>query len=93
MLNDETKTTVLQRLKRLRGQLEAIERMVEEDRYCVDTLLQIAAVQGALSKAGKLILRSHVEHCVAHAMSHGDAPTRHKTLEELMEVFDRYSHR
>ncbi len=93
MLTEETQTQVLKRLKRLRGQIDGIHRMVEEERYCVDILLQISAIQGALWQVGKLILRSHVEHCVTDAMAHGDEEKRQKTLDELMEVFARYSKR
>lgn len=93
MLTPENKKKVLARLKRLRGQLEAIERMVEEDRYCVDILLQISAVQGALSNAGKIILGSHVQHCVADAVRGDDPEARQRSLDELVDVFTRYSRR
>lgn len=64
--------------------------MVEEDRYCVDLLLQIASAQAALSEAGKLILRSHVETCVSNVLSSGEPAERKQKIDELMQVFSRY---
>jgi DNA-binding FrmR family transcriptional regulator len=90
MMNDAIKKKVLARLRRIAGQVEGIARMVEEDRYCVDVLLQIAAAQAALGKAGKLVLRAHVESCVSDAMAAGKPVARKQKLDELMEVFARY---
>lgn len=64
--------------------------MVDEDRYCVDVLLQIAAVRAALSGVGKVILGSHVEHCVAEAMRGEDDTDRQAKVDELLEVFSRF---
>ena len=90
MLDPEGKKKLLGRLRRVEGQVGAICRMVEEDTYCVDTLLQISAVQGALGKAGQLLLASHVETCVADAFSKGSKGERQRAIDELMEVFARY---
>ena len=64
--------------------------MVEEDRYCVDVLLQIASAQAALGEAGKLVLRSHVETCVSAAIASGKPAERKQKIDELMQVFSRY---
>lgn len=90
MLNDATKKTVLARIRRIAGQLEGIARMIEEDRYCVDVLLQIASAQAALGQAGKVVLRSHVEISMTAAMATGKRAEREQKLDELMEVFARY---
>ena len=90
MMTDATKKKVLTRLKRIAGQVEGIRRMVEKDRYCVDVLLQIAAIQAALGQAGKLLLRSHVDTCVSAALRAGRAGERKQKIDELMEVFTRY---
>ncbi len=90
MLESDEKQRMLARLKRAEGQLAAVRRMVEEDTYCVDVLLQIAALRGALGKAGHLLLGSHLRHCVAEAFESGDAETRTRTLDELIEIFGRY---
>ena len=65
--------------------------MIEDDRYCVDVLLQIASAQAALGQAGALVLRSHVDTCVAEAMTNGTSVQRKKKIDELMAVFSRYA--
>ena len=81
---------LLTRLRKVEGQVSAICRMVEDEKYCVDILLQISAVQGALGKAGQLLLGSHVETCVATAFERGTKKDRQQSIDELMEVFSRY---
>lgn len=78
------------RLKRIAGQIAGIQRMVEKDRYCVDVLMQIAAVRAALDQAGKLLLGAHVETCVRAAMESGVPRERKAKVEELLEVFTRF---
>jgi DNA-binding FrmR family transcriptional regulator len=84
-----TREKVLARLRRIGGQVAGIERMVREDRYCVDVLHQVAAVEAALDRVGKLILTSHIETCVTDALAAGDARARQGKLRELFEVFTR----
>jgi DNA-binding FrmR family transcriptional regulator len=88
----ETKQRAGGRLRRIAGQVAGIERMIDEDRYCVDVLLQIAAVRAALDKVGKLVLESHVETCVATALASGNRKERDQKIAELMDVFSRYAH-
>jgi DNA-binding FrmR family transcriptional regulator len=64
--------------------------MVEEDRYCVDILHQVPAVEGALDRVGHLMLASHVETCVTSAIESGKAGERKKKLDELMDVFSKF---
>jgi DNA-binding FrmR family transcriptional regulator len=90
MLHGETKKKVAARLRRVAGQVAGIERMVAEERYCVDILLQIAAAQAALGQVGKLVLGSHVDTCVRDALASGDAEQRQRKVDELMEVFSRF---
>ena len=80
------------RLNRIAGQVSGIQRMIDDDRYCVDILLQVAAVRAALDRVGKLILGSHVETCVADAFTSGSARDRREKLDELLEVFSRFGH-
>lgn len=91
MLEPADKRRMLTRLKRIEGQVAAIRRMVDDDTYCVDVLVQIAAARGALGKAGTVLLGSHVEHCVRDAFEHGDAEERQAKVDELMDVFARYA--
>jgi len=88
----DTKRQVRIRLRRIEGQVAGIQRMVESDRYCVDVLLQIAAVEAALDRVGKLILGSHVETCVATAMASGTRKEQREKIDELLEVFSRFGH-
>lgn len=89
-MNEATRTKVGARLKRTKGQLAGVERMVEEDRCCVDVLVQIAAVRAALAKAAALILEDHVTTCVTKAVRGGDVARRKATTDELLDVFHRY---
>lgn len=90
MMDEVTKRNVLARLRRIAGQLEGVARMIEEDRYCVDILLQISSAQAALGQTGKVVLRSHVETCVTAALESGKPAERKQKIDELMEVFGRY---
>ena len=90
MMDDATKKKVLTRLRKIAGQVGGIARMVEEDRYCVDVLLQVASAQAALGEAGKLVLRSHVDTCVSAAIASGRPAERKQKIDELMQVFSRY---
>lgn len=83
-------TLLLKRLKRAEGQLSAVRRMLEEDEHCVDVLLQIAAVRGALGKIGQILLGTHVETCVQDAMRHGDDEARRQQVDDLLQVFARF---
>jgi DNA-binding FrmR family transcriptional regulator len=89
-LKAETKKRARVRLKRIAGQVAGIERMLEDERYCVDILLQIAAVRAALDQLGKLLLGSHVDTCVAEAFASGSARERRRKKDELLEVFSRF---
>ena len=91
-MTPEVRKGVARRLSRVRGQVAGLERMVEDDRYCVDILHQVAAVRAALDGVGKLLLRGHVETCVAEALASGRRRERDEKIEELLEVFARLGH-
>lgn len=88
-MRDETKLAVTTRLRRIEGQVGGLLRMVEEDRYCIDVLTQIAAVRAALHKVEEQVLRDHVSHCVAAAFSSGDAVEQRHKVDELVESVAR----
>ena len=90
MLNDETKAKARGRLRRIEGQVQGLQRMIEADAYCVDVLLQISAVQGALKQVQKLLLGRHIESCVADDLRTGSRSERQQKIEELLEVFSRF---
>ena len=70
-VHTETKN-VINRISRAAGHLEAIRKMVEDERDCGDVLIQLAAVRSAINSIGKIILADHMEHCIADAVEHGD---------------------
>jgi CsoR family transcriptional regulator, copper-sensing transcriptional repressor len=78
----------LARLKRIEGQVRGIQKMVEEERYCADVLLQISAVQEALRGVGKELLRNHLEHCLAHAGKQG-GQTAAAAYDEVVDLVFR----
>lgn len=91
MLDPAEKKRLIGRLRRIEGQVKAIQEMVNSDAYCVDTLHQIAAARGALSKTGQIVLVRHIDLCVVDAFKSGSDRGRAKKLKELMEVFARYA--
>lgn len=91
MLQGEGKQRLLSRLRRIEGQVGGLHRMVTDDKYCVDVLLQLAAVQGALGQVGKILLANHIDTCVRHAFEEGDQAKHDRMIDELMEVFARYA--
>ncbi len=93
MIDDETRGKALGRLRRIEGQVQGIQRMVEEDKYCMDILLQLTAVQGAVEQVQRLLLGRHIESCVADAVRSGSTRDRQKKMDELLEVFSRFGGR
>jgi DNA-binding FrmR family transcriptional regulator len=79
------KGQVISRLKRIEGQVRGLEKMVEDDRYCIDVLTQVNAARAALEKVALLLLRNHTEHCVADAIRAGDPTAKVKELSEAVE--------
>jgi DNA-binding FrmR family transcriptional regulator len=88
-MNETTRRAVASRLKRIEGQVGGLLRMVEEDRYCMDILTQIAAVRAALHKVEGEILKDHVSHCVAHAFAAGGPVDQRQKVDELVETISR----
>jgi len=89
VLPDDEKKQLLSRLRRVEGQAGGLVRMVEADKYCIDILQQIAAVQGALAQAGKALVRSHLETCVVDAFKSRKAKEQAQAISELVELFAR----
>jgi DNA-binding FrmR family transcriptional regulator len=79
---------LLQRLRRIEGQVRGVQRMVEEDRYCVDILVQLAAVRSALGAVGRSLLEDHVRGCVVDAVRHGDGE---RAVTEVLDVIAQFS--
>jgi CsoR family transcriptional regulator, copper-sensing transcriptional repressor len=85
------KDALVKRLHRIEGQVRGIERMVEDDRYCIDILTQISAVNTALESLAFKILDEHVRHCVAGALSSGDQADAQTKTEELLGAVHRFA--
>ncbi len=79
------------RLRRIEGQVRGIEKMVEDDRYCIDILTQIAATTTALETVGLKILEDHTRHCVAGALASGDEGVAREKTEELLAAVQRFT--
>jgi DNA-binding FrmR family transcriptional regulator len=84
------KAALVKRLHRIEGQVRGLERMVTDDRYCIDILTQIAAVTTALDNVAFLILDDHVTHCVAGALASGDEVEAETKTVELLEAVHRF---
>ncbi len=85
------KDALVKRLHRIEGQVRGIERMIEDDRYCVDVLTQIGAVTTALESLAFRILDEHVSHCVTGALASGDPGVAEEKSRELLEAVHRFS--
>ncbi len=85
------KDALVKRLHRIEGQVRGVEKMVEDDRYCIDILTQISAVNTALEAVAFKILDEHVRHCVAGALTSGDKADAHVKTEELLEAVQRFA--
>jgi CsoR family transcriptional regulator, copper-sensing transcriptional repressor len=79
------KAQVQGRLKRIEGQIRGVEKMVAEDRYCIDVLTQVGAVKAALDAVALLLLKDHTEHCVVEAIQAGDGSAKVRELNEAVE--------
>ncbi len=87
----EDKDALVKRLHRIEGQVRGIERMVDEERYCIDILTQISAVTTALDSLAFKILDSHVSHCVSGALAAGDSDVAEAKSRELLDAVHRFA--
>ena len=85
------KDALIKRLHRIEGQVRGVEKMVAEDRYCIDILTQISAVNTALDALALKILDDHVRHCVAGALASGDEAEAQVKAEELLDAVHRFA--
>jgi DNA-binding FrmR family transcriptional regulator len=85
------KPELIKRLHRIEGQVRGIERMLEDDRYCIELLTQIAAVNTALESLAFRILDQHVTHCVSDALASGDPKAAAEKSRELLDAVQRFA--
>ena len=81
----QDKQQIEARLSRVEGQVRGLRKMVDEDRYCIDVLTQVSAVQSALQSVALLLLRDHTQHCVAEAIQSGEGSDKVRELSEAVE--------
>src|ERR1017187_4348435 len=91
-VDPEIKSSNLKRLRRIEGQVRGLQRLVEEDRYCADILIQISSVQQALRSVGRALMKNHLRHCAADAIrdtAPGRAEAMYQELLNLMQMQSR----
>ncbi len=84
---EEKKNKLVQRLKRIEGQVRGIQRMVDDDKYCVDILIQVAAARAALNQVGLALFEGHTRHCIINAVKQERSD---EVIDELMDVIMRF---
>ena len=90
-VDPEIRASNLNRLRRIEGQVRGLHKMVEEDRYCADILVQIASVQEALRAVGRELMRNHLRHCVTQALRSPRAEEAEAMYDELLGLIYRHS--
>jgi len=89
MLTDKQKANVTTRLRRIGGQVNGIERMVNDDRYCLDIVTQVTAIVAALRTVEDIVLENHLNTCVADAIRSKNATDQREKVEEVMDVIGK----
>jgi CsoR family transcriptional regulator, copper-sensing transcriptional repressor len=85
------KAANLTRLRRIEGQIRGLQKMVEEDRYCADIMVQVSAVQEALRAVGRALMRNHRRHCAAEAIGKGSPDEAEAMYDELLELIYKHA--
>ena len=85
------KDALIKRLKRIEGQVKGIQKMIEDDRYCVDVLIQISAIRSAINKVGTIMLENHVKGCVSESIKHDDSESTENMINELMDTINKFT--
>lgn len=89
-VEDEIKVSNLKRLRRIEGQIRGLHKMVEEDRYCPDILIQVASVQEALKGVSRELVRNHLTHCARRALKGSDSQAQ-AAIDELISVWSKHA--
>lgn len=85
-VDPEIKASNVKRLRRIEGQVRGLQKMVKDDRYCADIIVQIASVQEALRSVGRALMKNHLHHCAAQAIRHGNENEASAMYDELLEL-------
>lgn len=90
-MDAEIKASNLRRLRRIEGQIRGLQRMVEDDRYCADILIQISAAQESLRAVGRGLMKNHLKHCAATTFRTGTAHESNAMADELLDLIYKHS--
>jgi DNA-binding FrmR family transcriptional regulator len=90
-VDPQIKASNLKRLRRIEGQVRGLQKMVEEDRYCSDILVQVSSVQEALRGVSQALLRNHLRHCATAAITSGKTSESDAIYDELVKLFSKFS--
>lgn len=85
------KQAIIKRLNRIEGQVKGVQKMVEDERYCVDILVQISAIRSAINKVGNIILENHIKGCVSNSIKDGDSEQANEVISELMNTINKFT--
>lgn len=91
MMNKEQTSQTVNRLSRIEGQIRGIRKMIEDGRYCIDILTQTRAISAAINKVEALIMKQHLETCVADSLAGSNKDDKESKIDEIMEVFSRFN--
>ena len=89
MITGEASADMIKRLNRIAGQVQGVSRMIENERYCIDVLTQMAAIKSALAKVESAVLKQHAATCVSQAIASGDEAEQREKFGELVDLFER----
>jgi CsoR family transcriptional regulator, copper-sensing transcriptional repressor len=87
----DARENLLLRLRRVEGQVRGVQKMVEEDRYCPDVLVQMSAIHESLRAVERILMKDHLQHCATEALRSGDDKQAQRTYNELTELFYRHA--
>jgi DNA-binding FrmR family transcriptional regulator len=90
-VDSKLKSANTRRLRRIEGQLRGLQKMVAEDRYCADIMMQISSVQESLRAVGRELMRNHLQHCAAQAIRKGSDKEAQAMYQELLDLMYKYS--
>lgn len=85
-MRQDNKSKLLNRLRRVEGQVRGVARMIEEDRYCIDVLTQIRAIRAALARVESVMLAAHLGHCIESAIIGGNVAEQRRKAGELIDL-------
>jgi DNA-binding FrmR family transcriptional regulator len=90
-VDPELKAANIKRLRRVEGQIRGLQKMVQQDRYCTDILIQMSSVQEALRGVSRNLMRNHLRHCASHAIRSGRPADGETVFEEILDLMDKHT--